>query len=622
MQHAETRTGDRRRPWSRIWNRKKASPRAVGPGSPPAGPTPLPNEVDDPFGEDARGFIEPGLRPEERLEAEREARRGLPATTAATPSDGELRLRERFLTALARLRRKGDEAYDALDRAQDQARHRAQDVATEARALRDSIRSFPEPPPECQEIDRLYRAAQDADAELAQFRRRRALSESATPRPPARWWWVWLAAVAFVETLANGILVHSGTTDGFLASWGFALLISAATVGGLGWLMSDLVFRRWRFGGLWKRLLLSGALLGSLVVFTATHFGFAHYRDAIVALADSGAADADFDLDGLDDLAVSDTRSTHPPAAPIGIGRAVLHELRAQFAFLGFSPPGWSVVVSHPSPLPDDHAADVVMEVMPGELGYEARGGELWRVRDERAGRFDEWESVLLLGVGLAALVFAVWKWYFRNEPIPDWDRLHRTAQTAHRKLDEEYRRELAETRRQETLHRKQLDAAESSLDALPRLLHRLHERRRHILGREAELLRETAEAGTAAVEDYRAANRAYRSVSSPPPRYWDVPWSPPERTRDRLATAVWDEDYEDGLHEVNEIVRRVAAENTAHAPAAEQAYRVLRGRLVQAARRSAPREGLTMSKTAQARVERMPPFEAEGQPSRLKAAS
>ena len=136
MQYSQTPTRDWRRPWSRLRDRKRAAPPTVRPGPVPAGPTSLPNEVDDPFGENARSFIEPGLRPEERLAAEREAPQGLRGTTAATPSDGELRLRERFLNALARLRRKGDEAYDALDRAHDQARRRAQEIAVDARGPR------------------------------------------------------------------------------------------------------------------------------------------------------------------------------------------------------------------------------------------------------------------------------------------------------------------------------------------------------------------------------------------------------------------------------------------------------------------------------------------------------
>ena len=620
MQNLAASHRHRNRPWDHF--RKNSAPPAEHPGPPGVEATRLPDEVDDPFGENARRFIEPGLRPEERREAEREGRQGLPAATAIAPSDGELRLRERFLTALSRLRRKGDEAYDALDRAHDQSRHRAREIEVETRALRDRVRAFTEPPPACQAIDDRYRAAQDADAELATFRRRHGLSDSAAPRDPARWWWVWLAVVAFVETLGNGLLIHSGTTDGFLASWGFAALISAATVGALGWLMSDLIFRRWRFASLGKRLILVGALAGPLAIFATMHFGFAHYRDAVVALADSGAAEAGFDSGGLDSLDFAEERSAHPAVEPLGVGRAVLNELRAQFAFLGLSPPGWSVVTAHPSPDPEDHTADTYLEVPPGQLGYEARNGELWRAHDERAGHLDEWQSVLLLGVGLAALVLAVWKWYFRNEPTPDWDRLHRAARAAHRALDEEYRRALAEAERDEIRHRKRLDAAETSLDGLPRLLHRLHERRRHILGREAELLRETADAGTAVVEDYRAANRAFRSVNSPSPGFWNSPWSPPERVRDPAATAVWDEDHDEGLDEVNEIRRRVARDNAEHAAGAEHAFRVLRARLAQAARRSAPREEAVAINGAHAALERVATLETDGQPSLLKAAS
>ena len=610
--------------WKRPWNRfhQKTPPPAETAERAAGTATHLPDAVDDPFGENARRFIEPGLRLEERKEAEREGRQGLPATTATAPSDGELQLRERFRTAFLRLRRKADEAYDALNRAHDQARHRAREIEVETRAVRGRTRAFPEPPPACQAIDDRYRAARDADAELAMFRRRHGISDSAAPRPPARWWWVWLAVVAFVETLGNGLLVHSGTTDGFAASWGFAALISAATVGGLGWLTSDLIFRRWRSGSLGKRLMLVGALAGSLALFVAMHFGFAHYRDAVVALADSGAAETAFDVGGLDDLDFAEERSAHPAAEPIGLGRAVLNELRAQFAFLGLSPPGWSVVTSHPSPDPGDHSQDTYLEVAPGQLGYEARDGQLWRAHDERAGQLDEWQSVLLLGVGLAALVLATWKWCFRNEPTPDWDRLHRAAQAARRALNEEYRRALAEAEREEILHWKRLDAAETFLDGLPRLLHRLHERRRHILVREDELLRETADAGTAAVEDYRAVNRSYRSVNSPPPKFWDSPWSPPERVRDPEATAVWEEDYDEGLDEVNEIRRRVARDRAEHTAGTEQAFRVLRARLAQAARRSAPREAPTAISAAHGAVEGVPGFETDGQPSRLKAAS
>ena len=621
MEHPDTRT--RNRPWRRFG--KKTPPPAVEPDRAAAEAPSLPDGVDDPF---AGWFPEPGLRPEERKEAETEAQSGLPAANAAAPSDGELRLGKRFVNALAGLRKKGDEAYAALDRAHDQARHRARQIAAAARARRDRIRSLPELPPEGQAIDRRYLAARDAEAELEEFRREHGLSHHAAPRPAARGWWFWLVGVAFAETLGNGLLVHSGTTDGFAASWGFAALISVATVGGLGWLLSDLVFRRWRFAGIGKRLALAGGLAGCLVLFVATHFGFAHYRDAIVALADSGAGfDAGFDLyglgpDGLDDPDFAGTPSPHPAAAPIGIGRAVLDELRAQFAFLGLSPPGWSVVTSHPSPSPDDHEGDTVMEIPPGQLGYEARDGALWRVRDERAGKFDEWQSFLLLGFGIAALILAVWKWYFRNEPLPDWERLHRAAQAARRDLDDEYRRALEGVERQETRHRAALDQAENSLDALPRRLHRLHERRRHLLRREAELLRETTQAATATVEDYRAANRARRSQYNPPPGFWESPWSPPQRSRDEAAIAGWQADHEKGLAEVRDVLRQVACENAAHAPAAEEAYRRQRARLAHAARRSAPPEEPAEIRPTPAPMERVPQGVSEGGASRLRAAS
>ena len=146
MQHSETPTWNWRRPWARVRDRKRASLRTVTPDPAAAERTLLPNEIDDPLGESARRFIEPGLRQEERLEAEREARQGLPATTAATPSDGELRLRERFLTALARLRWNGDGAFETLDRAHDQACHRAQGIAADTRVVRDPIRSLTRPP--------------------------------------------------------------------------------------------------------------------------------------------------------------------------------------------------------------------------------------------------------------------------------------------------------------------------------------------------------------------------------------------------------------------------------------------------------------------------------------------
>ena len=83
MQDPATSNRHRKRPWNRF--RKNSAPPAEHAGPPVMEATRLPDEADDPFAENARRFIEPGLRPEERREAEREGRQGLPAATAIAP---------------------------------------------------------------------------------------------------------------------------------------------------------------------------------------------------------------------------------------------------------------------------------------------------------------------------------------------------------------------------------------------------------------------------------------------------------------------------------------------------------------------------------------------------------
>ena len=534
----------------------------------------------DPFPEGAAEAADPALTEAERRAAEEEARQGIPTSDATAPSPGERRVETRFLRAMAAIRGRADAALGRLETAHHEARTRALRLEAEAARERERLASRSGVQAACQRIEARYSRAQTAEKELGGFRRDRGLPDYATPRPSSRGW-VWLLlAVAFAETTANGLLLHSASTEGAVSNWLFAALVTAMNVGLLGWLIGDLIFRRMLRAGALRRTLLAAALLPCLFLAGLLHFGFAHYRDAVQAL-DASQAAAVLDLDDIDAGAEVAAPDPHPPP-PLSVEEAVIGELRAQFLWWR---PGGSLT-DHPAELPPtDHSMDTVRELAAGTVGYRAEAGALVMTEDPLAGRFEGWRSTLLLAVGCVALLLSAWKWFGGREPIPHFERLHRAREEAARALEGEYSRSLASLNDEERGHRHELGDAEADILALGGRLASLDGLRRQTVAREEELLRQTAEAAASAVEEYREVNRRRRLSQDPPPSFWETLWRPTWPPRNTDAQTLWDREQEQGLLEVMEAAERVRLTNAAHAPRAAAAWEEARERLAHAAR-------------------------------------
>ena len=536
----------------------------------------------NPFAGDTFGVPDPALTASERHEAEAEGREGIPGPEAAAPSPGERRVEGRFLQAIARLRAAADSALGRLQAAQHRARTDAVRIEAEAVRERERLGSLAAVEPVCQRIDALYLRSQAADRELAGLRRHHGLPDYATPRASGRGW-VWLLlAVALAETTANGLLLHAASTEGVVSNWLFAGLVTAMNVGLLGWLIGDLVFR-WMLGaGALRRSLLAAALLPCLALAVLLHFGFAHYRDAVQALDGARAASV-LDLDDIDAGIAAGTAEADPhPPEPLSVEEAVISELRAQFLWWR---PG-TTLVEHPPELPaDDHSLDATRTLAAGNVGYRADDGGLVLTEDPLAGRFEGWRSVLLLGVGFAALLLAAWKWYGGREPIPHFARLHRARTSASDALRDGYARSLQVLNDEEGRHRQRLGDHEAGLLSLGGRLTELDGTRRHVLADEEELLARTAAAGATAAADFRQANRGRRLSHDPAPRFWSSSWEPDIPRRGDEANAVWDRNQEAGLFEVMQAAERVRQANEAHAGRITAAFADARERLAHAAR-------------------------------------
>ncbi len=536
----------------------------------------------DPFPEGENPVPDPALTASERREAEKEARAGVPAPEAAAPSPGERRVESRFARAGAAIRARADEALGRLDAAHREARTRAVRLESEAGREREHTAPLSGALPAFSRIEARYEEAQAAQQELAGFRRECGLSEYASPRQPSRGWAWLLAAVALAETTANGLLLHSVSTEGILANWTFAALVTAMNVGLLGWLIGDLILRRMLRTGMLRRVFLAAALVPCLSVGALLHFGFAHYRDAAGAL-DTARRAAVLDLEDIDAGAAAGGGAADPhPPTRLSVEEAVIGELRAQFLWWR---PG-AVFTDHPEALPPtDHSQDTTREVAAGGVGYRARDGALVQVEDSLAGRFEGWRSVLLLAVGILALFLSAWKWFGGREPLPHFARLHRQQEEASRALEEEYRKALDAVNGDEREHRRRLGTIETDILALGTRLEAVSNLRRQIVSREGEFLRQAGAAGASAIEDYREANRQQRLSGDPPPAFWREPWRaapPPPR---EAAGAAWERDQERGLVEIAAAADRVRIENAAHAPEAAAAFESVRERLAQAAR-------------------------------------
>lgn len=573
----------RRRVRVRFSKRKGERPPEGSTGSPgdggASGPSP---EAFNPFTGGAFRAPDPALTAAERQEAEAEGREGIPGPDAAAPSPGERRVESRFLQAVGRIRTAADRALGRLQAAQHQVRTDAIRAEAEAVHERESIRSLAAAEPACQRIDALYLRSRTAEKELAGFRRKQGLPDYATPRDSGLGW-VWLlVAVALAETTANGLLLHAASTEGVVSNWLFAALVTAMNVGLLGWLIGDLIFRRMLGGGALRRGLLAAALLPCLALAVLLHFGFAHYRDAVQAL-DGARAAAVLDLDDIDAGAANESVPPDPhPPEPLSVEQAVISELRAQFLWWR---PGTNLVEHPAEAAADDHSLDTVRTLAAGDTGYRSSNGGLVLAEDPLAGRFEGWRSVLLLGVGFAALFLAAWKWFGGREPIPHFARLHKLREETFSETRDLYAHSLEALNNEELRHRQRLGDQEAALLSLGGRLTGLDGARHRVLADEAELIARTAAAGATAVADFRQANRQRRLSQDPVPRFWNAPWNPEPVRRSDEDAAGWERDHEAGLFEVMQAAERVRLANLAHADAAAHAFAEARERLAHAAR-------------------------------------
>ncbi len=541
----------------------------------------------DPFDGDALA-PDAALTGAERAEAEEEARHGIPAPGAARPSPGEQRVEARFRDAMARIVAAADRGFARLDEMWSAARADGARIETGAASERQRTEALGGALPVCQRIEARYQEAQAAQRELDGFRKDRGIPQYRTPRPAGRGWIVLLVGVALAETTANGLLLHSASTEGVVANWVFAALVTALNVGLLGWIVGDLVFRRMLHAGALRRTLLGFALVPCLLVAGLLHFGFAHYRDAVQAL-DAATTAAAVDISDIDAGVGADAAADPHPPPPVSVEQAVFNELRAQF--LPWRP--GATFVDHPSDsLPDDHSLDVARSVSSGSVGYRPDGGGLVLAEDPLAGRFEGWRSVLLLAIGFVALALSAWKWYGGREPIPHFARLHRRREQTAAALNDEVATALAGAHRDERAHRERLDGAEAEVLALAGRLTRIHGLRLRTAAGEEGLLQRTAAAAAGAVADYREANRRRRLSQDPPPPAWDHLPRLEATVRPLELRHRWEAERESALAEVADAAERIRFANAAHAPVAAAAWEGVRERIAQAARLPATRRG------------------------------
>ncbi len=505
---------------------------------------------------------DPGLTPDERAGAEDEARQGIPASAATTPSPGERRVRARFREAMADVRVRAEAALGRLKAEQGETGSHAVRLEAEAAREREQLRALADVDAEAQRLEDRFQRVRAANAELAGFRRERGIPDHVRPRPKSNGWIWLLAIVAAAETTANGVLLHSASTEGIVSNWLFAALVTAMNVGLLGWIVGDLIFRRLPGSTGGRRWLLGGALLPCLALAVVLHFGFAHYRDAVSAL-DASLAEAVLDLDDID----AGTATVADALPPLTVEEAVIGELRAQFL-------PWT---------PGATFADG--PVAAGRVGYQAADGGLVRARDPLAGRFDGWRSVLLLGVGFAGLLLASWKWYGGREPVPHFARLHQAREEAAAELQREYEKALLSVTDEERGHHERLAGPEREISGLAARLGQLDAARRNVLARESERLRLIAESGASAIEDFREANRQRRLSNDPPPAFWRSAWSPETPDRDAEEEAQWRRGREENLRRVEEVSERMRTAGAHHASGAAEAFAEARERLAHAAR-------------------------------------
>lgn len=575
--------------------RQRVRVRLRSPGARSRDPEPDPRAGDgnledfDPFEGDALA-PDPALTAAERAEAEEEARHGVPPPDAEIPSPGEQRVESRFRAAMGRIAAAADRGFARLDEAWTAARADASRIEAGAAAERQRTEALGGALPACQRIEARYREAQAAKRELDGFRADRGIPEYRTPRPAGRGWIALLVGVALAETTANGLLLHSASTEGVVANWIFAALVTALNVGLLGWIIGDLVFRRMLHAGALRRTLLACSLLPCLVVAGLLHFGFAHYRDAVQAL-DAATTAAAVDIGDIDAGAGVDAAPDPHPPRSVSVEQAVFNELRAQF--LPWRP--GATFVDHPADLaPEDHSLDVSRSAPSGRVGYAAADGGLVLAEDPLAGRFEGWRSVLLLAIGFVALALSAWKWFDGREPIPHFARLHRRCEETRAALNREVEAALAETHRDERSHRRRLDAAEAEILALAGRLTRVHSLRLRTAAGEEDLLGRTAAAALGALGDYREANRRHRLSQDPPPPAWSRSprLAPPARPSDMRRH--WESERETALAEVADAAERMRFANAAHAPRAAAAWEEVRERIAQAARLPATRRSST----------------------------
>ncbi len=549
-----------------------ASGRDPDPVEPPADPL-----TGDPFG-DIDPVPAPTLTSGERRDAEEEARHGIPTPDALAPSPGERRVTGRFLAAMGEIRSRAETALGRLTAARDGALAGSARVEAAAEGERGRIASLSAAAPRLQRIETRFHRADAARRELDGFRERLGLPDYATPRASSRSWIWLLLAVAVAETTANGLLLHSASTEGVLANWGFAALVTGMNVGLLGWLFGDLICRRMLHATPLRRGLLAAALVPCLALATLLHFGFAHYRDAVQVL-DASRAAAVLNLDDIDAGAAADglDPDPQPPPPQLTVEQAVFNELRAQFLW-------WRPGASFP--VPDGG----VREVPAGSVGYAAEDGVLVLREDPLAGRFEGWRSVLLLAVGFVALLLSAWKWFGGAEPIPHFARIHRRAEAASEEFESEVSEAFAWVEREERRHRQRLADGEQRLAAVSGRLSALYGRMRETIVREEHLLRRTAAASESAVEDYREINRRQRLSRDAPPRFWRrlAPLEIPERGRS--LPEQWDRQHAHDLGAAGEAAARLRHANAMHAPRAASVFAGLRERIAQAARLPADR--------------------------------
>lgn len=532
------------------------------------------------------------LTPQERREAEAEAREGNPPASSSVPSMGERRVRERFSNAIDVVQSRADKAFERLGAKYERERSRIAETEADAAEERDRISPLDGPLTEVQRIEDRRRKADTATWNFDEFRRNNDRSETDTPREPKRWWWLAVVVVGLVETVMNGLLLHQASTAGFGVNWGIAVGVTALNLAFLGWIGS--LICRWMLPPhRLRRILLGVAILPYLCVAAGLHFGLAHYRDAAQALEDSRTV-ARSDIDDIDARGAAEESASRGGLRP---EQAAVGELQAQFLPWTAGalqvdppppppppPPPDETGERPPEPPPDPCPPDVDGHLPAGCVGYEARDGRLYLVEDRLAGSVDGWRSLLLVVIGFLALLLSVWEWYGRSEPLPHFESLHKRQEDAITALEAQEAAELAAINHRERNHLHILKKAETEVAALGVRLTKINEHRRQISTREMDLVQRVAEAGTSAVEGFRDANRQRRLPQDPPPAFWGNPWRPSLSQSRQETRGEWNRELALDLEKIKEAADRIRSENAVHAPDAADLFKRVRERLAQAA--------------------------------------